>query len=112
MKSFLLVIGLVAAITGGIVFFVLRDNQADSRRQSAEAEAVGFVATPTRWWDGEENVDGHTLTFAFVDAQNNVHDRRMDEITWYDPQKKYKVCYNPVDPKDHKLYSADHRCGS
>jgi len=112
MKSYMIVLGLVAAITGGIVFFVLRDSQAASRRQTAEAEAIGFVATPATWFNGDENEEGHTLTFAFVDRQNNVHSRRMDEITWYDPAKKYKVCYNPADPRDHKLYTADHKCGS
>jgi alkylated DNA repair dioxygenase AlkB len=112
MKSLLIVLGLVAAITGGIVFFVIRDSNAASRRQTAEAEAIGFVATPTSWWNGDENEEGHTLTFAFVDGQNNVHSKKLQEISWYDSTRKYKVCYNPTDPKDHKLYPADHECGS
>ena len=112
MKQFLLVIGIVGAIVAGIVFFVLKDSAADSQRQSAEADVVGFVGTPARWHDGDDYQDGHTLTFSFIDASNGVHAHTMEEITWYDPAKTYKVCYNPGDPKDWKLYSSDHACGS
>ena len=112
MRQYLIVIGIVLAITVGIVAFVMKDSAADSKRQSAEAPAIGFVATPTRWWDGEENQEGHTLTFSFVDANNGVHAHTMEEITWYDPARSYKVCYNPQDPNDWKLYSAEHVCGS
>lgn len=112
MKQLLIVLGIVAAITGAIVFFVIRDSAAASKRQTAEAPVVGFAATPVRWWDGEENQEGHTLTFAFVDAANGVHTKTMEEVTWYDPAKTYKVCYNPQDPEDWKLYSSDHVCGS
>lgn len=111
MKQSLIVIAIVGAITAGIVLFVLKGAAADSRRQSAEAPTIGFVATPTRWSDGEDNEEGHTLTFSFVDAANGVHAHTMEQITWYDPAKTYKVCYNPQDPKDWKLYSADHACG-
>ena len=107
-----MVLGIVAAITAGIVFFVLRDSAATSARQTAQAPAIGFVATPTRWWDGEENQEGHTLTFSFVDSKNGVHAHTMEEITWYDPRKTYKVCYNPADPNDWKLYPREHVCGS
>jgi hypothetical protein len=112
MRQYLIVIGIVGVITAGIVFFVMKDSAADSKRQTAEAPAIGFVATPTRWHDGEENQEGHTLTFSFVDANNGVHAHTMEEITWYDPAKSYKVCYNPQDPNDWKLYSSDHACGS
>ncbi|HEX2211228.1 MAG TPA: hypothetical protein VHG93_26325 [Longimicrobium sp.] len=112
MKQFLIVIGIVGAITAGIVIFVLKDSAADSRRQSEEAPVIGFVATPVRWWDGDENQEGHTLTFSFVDNNNGVHAQTMEEITWYDSQKNYKVCYNPQDPDDWKLYASDHVCGS
>jgi hypothetical protein len=112
MKSLLGTLALVAAITGGIVFFVLRDEAATSKRLSAEAEAIGFVATPAKWYEDEENVEGHTLTFSFVDAANGVHARTMERITWYDPERGYKVCYNPEEPEDFRLYRADHVCGS
>ncbi|HEX6373763.1 MAG TPA: hypothetical protein VF006_32850 [Longimicrobium sp.] len=112
MKQWLIVVGLVGTITAGIVLFVMKDNAAASKRQSEEAPAIGFVATPTRWHDGEDDQEGHTLTFSFVDAATGVHAHTMEEITWYDPAKRYKVCYNPQDPKDWKLYSADHACGS
>jgi hypothetical protein len=112
MKQYLIVIGIVGAITAGIVIFVMKDAAGDSKRQSAQAPAIGFVATPARWHDGDDYQDGHTLTFSFVDAANGVHAHTMEEITWYDPAKTYKVCYNPQDPKDWKLYSADHACGS
>ena len=112
MRQFLIVLGIVGVITAGIIFFVMRDSAAASKRQSAEAPAIGFVATPTRWWDGEENQEGHTLTFSFVDANNGVHAHTMEEITWYDPSKNYKVCYNPEDPNDWRLYASEHVCGS
>lgn len=112
MKQFLIVIGLVAVITGGIVTFVMRDADRASARQTQETQAIGFAATPARWWDGEENEEGHTLTFSWVDARNGVHAESMEEITWYDPQRTYKVCYDPADPADWKLYPSDHVCGS
>lgn len=112
MKQFLIVLGIVGAITAGIVFFVMKDSAADSKRQTEEAPVIGFVATPVRWNDGDRDQEGHTLTFSFVDNSNGVHAQTMEEITWYDPAKTYKVCYNPADPKDWKLYSFDHVCGS
>jgi hypothetical protein len=112
MKQYGIVIGLVLLITAGIVVFVMRDNAADSKRQTAEAQAVGFVATPVKWSDGDDNQEGHTLTYAWVDGSNAVHPESLEEITWYDSAKTYKVCYNPQDPTDSKLYPADHVCGS
>lgn len=112
MRQYLIVLGIVGAITAGIVFFVLKDSAATSKRQTAEAPAIGFVATPTRWNDGEDNQEGHTLTFSFVDEANGVHAQTMEEVTWYDPAKSYKVCYNPADPNDWKLYPQEHVCGS
>jgi hypothetical protein len=112
MKQYLIVIGIVAAIVGAIVIFVMRDSAAASKRQTAEAAAVGFVATPVKWFDGDDHQEGHTLTYAWVDGANAVHPESMEEISWYDPAKSYKVCYNPQDPSDRKLYPADHVCGS
>lgn len=112
MKQFAIVLGLVGLITAGIVVFVMKDEAARSKRLTAETQAVGFVATPVRWFDGEDNQEGHTLTFAWVDAAGGVHPQTMEEITWYDPARTYKVCYNPQDPKDWKLYPSDHVCGS
>jgi hypothetical protein len=111
MKQYLIVIAIVGVITAGIILFVMKDSAAASARQSAEAPVIGFVATPTRWSDGDDTQEGHTLTFSFVDAANGVHAHTMNEITWYDPAKTYKVCYNPEDPNDWKLYSSDHVCG-
>jgi hypothetical protein len=112
MKQFLIVIGLIGVLTAGIVVFVLKDSAADSRRQTAEAQAVGFVATPVKWFDGDDNQEGHTLTYAWVDSANSVHAESAEEITWYDSSTTYKVCYNPQDPADRKLYPSDHVCGS
>lgn len=112
MKQYLYAIGLVVALTAGIVFFALKDAAADSKRQTAEAPAIGFVATPTKWWDGEENQEGHTLTFSFVDGGNGVHAQTMEQVQWYDSSKTYKVCYNPADANDWELYPSDHACGS
>lgn len=112
MKPYLIAMGLVAVLTAGIVGFVLKENAAASKRQTAEAAAVGFVATPATWYDGEDNQEGHTLTYAWVDGGNGVHAETVKEITWYDPAEQYKVCYNPKDPADRKLYPAGHVCGS
>ena len=110
--KFGIVLGLVAVMTAGIVTFVLRDEAASSKRRTAEAPAVGFTATPVRWSDGDRNQEGHTLTFAWVDAANAVHGKTLEEITWYRPEQTYKVCYNPQDTEDWKLYPSDHVCGS
>lgn len=111
MKQTLAALGVVAVMTAGIVAFVVRDEAARSKRLTAEAEAVGFVATPAAWWDGEENQRGHTLTYAWVDGANTVHPESMEQVSWYDPARRYKVCYNPADPADRKLYPSDHVCG-
>ncbi len=112
MKQYLIVFGLVGVITAGIVAFVLKESAAASRRQTAEAAAVGLVATPVRWFDGDDHQEGHTLTYAWVDGANAVHAETAKEITWYDASTGYKVCYNPQDPTDRKLYPAAHVCGS
>lgn len=114
MKSFLIVLGAVAAITAAIVGYVLWDAGRTSQRQSAEAAAIGFVATPTRWYDAgdEGEVDGHTLTFSFVDGGNGIHARTLEQVTWYDARRTYKVCYDPEDATDFKLYPQEHVCGS
>ncbi len=106
-------LALVAAVTGLILFFVFRHEGAVSRRLSAEAEPIGLVATPATWYDsGEEgDVQGHTLTFSFVDGDNGVHAETMEQITWYDAARGYKVCYNPADAEDFRLYASDHSCG-
>jgi len=112
MKQFLVVIGLVGVLTAGITVWAMRDAAADSKRQTAEAKAVGFVATPVTFWDGDDHQDGHTLTYAWVDGANAVHTEMQKEITWYNPDLMYKVCYNPQDPNDRKLYRSEHVCGS
>lgn len=112
MRPYLIVIAIVGVVTAGIVGFVMKGSAAASKRQTAEAQAVGFVATPVKWFDGDDNQEGHTLTYAWVDGANAVHSESAEEITWYDPAKTYKVCYNPQDPTDRKLYPADHVCGS
>jgi len=112
MKQLLIVLGLVGGITAAIVAWVLYDSAQDSRRQVAEAQAVGFVATPVTFFDGDDQVDGHTLTYAWVDGASTVHTETQKEVTWYRPEATYKVCYNPGDPSDRRLYSSDHVCGS
>ncbi len=114
MKSLMGVLGVVGAITAAIVGFVLWDASETSRRLSAEAPAIGFVATPATWHDSgdERNVDGHTLTFSFVDAGNGVRAKTMEQVTWYDADRTYKVCYDPADPDDFELYRSEHVCGS
>jgi hypothetical protein len=113
MKSVLPAAGVLTLVAGGVGLALWESKQA-SARQTAEAQAIGFVAAPVKWWDGteQEDVHGHTLTFSWLDGQNQPHTQTMKEITWYDPARSYKVCYNPQDPSDWKLYSSDHVCGS
>ena len=103
------VLVLTALIVGGIFWSESRT----SARLSAETEAVGLVAHPAEWYDsGEEaNVTGHTLTYGYA-AGTAVFARTLNQITWYDPDTEYKVCYNPGDPADSRLYPVDHECGS
>jgi hypothetical protein len=112
-RTFVGVLGLVGVITAGIVGFVLWDEDRDSKRRTVEAEAVGFAATPAKWYDSieEENREGHTLTYAYVGPNNQVFSRKIEEVEWYDSGKRYKVCYNPRDGNDSKLYPSDHVCG-
>lgn len=112
MKSFLIAIGLVGGITALIVYFTLRASDAESKRQTAEAEAIGLTALPVEFWDGEDQEEGHTVTFTWVDAKNGVHQQELKEITWWRDGETWKVCYNPADPSDFRLYAADHVCGS
>lgn len=106
-------VGLVALLTGGIIGGVMWNADRTSKRLTAEAEAIGFVATPVKWWDSvdEENKEGHTLTFAYVGPGNKVFTRKMDQVEWYDSTTRYKVCYNPQDGEDWHLYPFDHVCG-
>jgi YD repeat-containing protein len=109
-KTLLVSLLLVAVITGAIVAFVLWDEARTSRRLSEEAEAIGLTGTPTKWQSGDRNESGHTVTFAYT-AGDQVITKTLNEITWFKPEARYKVCYNPADPNDAKLYLADHRCG-
>lgn len=105
----------VVVITAAIIGFVLWDEGKSSARRTAEAAVIGFAATPVTWWDSgdQRDVKGHTLTFSWVDAANVPHTQTMEQITWYDPARSYKVCYNPEEPaRDWKLYPAGHVCGS
>ena len=112
-KMWIWVVLVIGGITAAIVGFVLWDEARTSERLSAETAAVGFQAVATKWYDSadEETVEGHTLTYAYT-AGEKVYTRTLEEITWYDSTTTYKVCYNPADPDDSKLYRADHRCGS
>ena len=113
MKQYVGAILIVGVITGAIIGFVFWDEARTSERLSAETEAVGFVATPAEWYDSgeEENVQGHTLTYAYA-VEDQVFPRTMEQITWYDSTVTYKVCYDPSDPSDSRLYASDHQCGS
>ena len=56
--------------------------------RSAEAEPVGLAAIPVQWEEGGEDggtEHGHDLTFAWVDAANQVHTEKMERVTWYEP---------------------------
>ena len=111
-KAWIWSIVVVIALTLAIIGFVLWDESRTSLRLAAEAEAVGLEAIPTEWHDNskERNVSGHTVTFAYAVGEK-VYPRTLEQITWYDPATKYKVCYNAADPEDSKLYPASHTCG-
>ena len=106
-------LGLVALLTGAVAGAAMWHSDRTSRRLTAEAEAIGLVATPVRWWDGldEEHKDGHTITFAYVGPANQVHTRRIDQVEWYQSTTRYKLYYNPGSADDWLLYPADHVCG-
>lgn len=50
-KIFAGTIALVLVLTGGIVAAVMWHSDRTSKRLTAEAEAIGFVATPAKWWE-------------------------------------------------------------
>jgi hypothetical protein len=103
------VIAVTGVTVGGAIWYANRESE----RLSVETEAVGLVATPAEWYDSgdEENVQGHTLTYAYV-VGDEVIPVTLNEVTWYDPGTSYKVCYNPEDGSDARLYSSTHVCGS
>ena len=113
MKVWAWTIGGILALTAAIVGGVLWNESRTSERLSSETEAVGLVATPTEWYDSgeEENVQGHTLTYAYS-VGDQVLTRTLEQIVWYDPATSYHVCYNPDDADDSRLSPADHTCGS
>jgi hypothetical protein len=113
MKSYVWSIVAILAITAAIVGGVFWNESRTSKRLAADTEAVGLVATPTEWYDSgeEENVQGHTLTYAYS-AGDQVFTRTLEQIEWYDSTSRYHVCYNPEDAEDSRLYPADHACGS
>lgn len=113
MKGVLPAVGVLTLVAGG-VGFALWESKKASQRQTEEAPVIGFAATPVKWWDSgeEEDIEGHTLTFSWIDNAGQPRTQTMKEITWYDPTRSYKVCYNPQDASDWKLYSSDHVCGS
>jgi hypothetical protein len=112
-KIFAGTLALVLALTGGIVATAMWNADRTSRRLTVEAEPIGLVATPARWWDSsdEEHKEGYTLTFAYVGPDNKVFTRKMEQIEWYDSTRRYKVCHHPQNGDDWRLYPEDHVCG-
>jgi hypothetical protein len=111
-KTYFWSIAIVLVITGAIVWLVLWDEARTSKRLAQETEAIGLTALATEWRDSDDRrVSGHTVTYAYT-AGEQVITRTLEQITWYDAGKAYKVCYNPADPNDSKLYPAEHVCGS
>jgi hypothetical protein len=106
-------VGLVAVLTGAIAGASMWHADRASKRQSVEAEAIGLVATPAKWYDSgdEENKEGHSITFAYVGPNNRVFTRSIERVEWYDSNTRYKVCHNPSDGDDWQLRPEDHVCG-
>lgn len=103
----------VALLTGAIAGGAMLMADRTSKRLTVEAEAIGLVATPAKWYDSgdEENKKGHIVTFAYVGPENRVYTRKIERVEWYDSTTRYKVCYNPRDGDDWRLYPDDHICG-
>jgi len=112
-KIFAGTIALVLGLTGAIVAAAMWNADRTSKRLTVEAEPIGLIATPTKWWDSidEENKEGHTLTFAYVGPGYKVFTRKMEQIEWYDSTRRYKVCYHPKNEDDWRLYPEVHVCG-
>ena len=112
-RSYLLVVVPILVITAVIAGGVLWEDARARKRLSAEAEPVGLVAAPVEWDDGPEDgmQDGHTLTFSWVDGQNQVHTETIEKVTWYDEANQYKVCYDPEHPDDWRFYPTTKQCG-
>jgi hypothetical protein len=74
---------------------------------------VGLTALPVKWDEGGDDgtQEGHDLTFAWVDAGNRVHTETMEHVTWYEAGVRYKVCYDPENPADWRIFPASTRCG-
>ena len=114
-KTLGVTVGIFAVIiflTYGVIKWL---DARESKRLSAEAELLNLTSSPVEWYEsdkgGGENKKGHTLKFTYV-ADSKAFTRTYEKITWYDPNKKYKVCRNPADPNDSKLYPTEHSCGS
>ena len=113
MKAWVWTIVAVLALTAAVVGGIFWSESRTSRRLSSDTEAVGLVATPTEWYDSgeEENVQGHTLTYAYS-VGDQIFTRTLEQIDWYEQGTSYHVCYNPDDAEDSRLYTTDHACGS
>lgn len=103
-------LGLIAVLGVAIAFYAFQDD-AEGRQRTAAAQVVGFVATPTKWQGAGGDRDGHTLTYAWVDGADSVHAERLERIGWYDPATTYKVCYDPENPSDRRLFPTAYVCG-
>ena len=102
---------LVVGLTGLILAFIIRDSDARSARQSAETEPIGLVALPVTWTAGDDTEEGHTVTFGYA-VGDQAFSKTLENVTWYDSTRQYKICYDPANPGDAELYGREHVCGS
>ncbi len=109
-KTWIWTILIVGGVTAAIIAFVLWDEARVSKRLSQETEALGFAALPVHWEEDDKRVEGHTLTYAYM-AGSQTFTQTLEKVTWYHPEWTYKVCVNPADPKDARLYRSTHVCG-
>ena len=104
-------LGLIAMLGLAIIIHAFRGDP-EGRQRTAEAQVVGFVATPSKWQGAGGDREGHTLTYAWVDGADSVHAERLERISGYRPATTYKVCYDAENPSDRRLYPTAFVCGS
>lgn len=102
---------IAAAVIGlsGVVVYLFREDRSP-RRHSQETDVLDLLAERTELRDDYRIVHLHTLSFAYV-VGGVRYTRTLKEVAWYEENQRYKVCFNPREPKDAKLARVDRVCG-
>lgn len=80
---------------------------------TAEAPIVSLEAEPATFFSSSEGevVEGHTLR-AVYEVEGTRYTLVEEEQAYYDPEERYKVCYDPANPQDGVVYLASRECGA